>query len=261
VVELGLALKEDRMPYAMERPEPNPRIRKSVTRTNAEAPNGYYPNITQGSYVGGPYEQPINYTNPPASTTMRPSWEENDGKIVRQRYSYIKQTSTLVPNPDPERNPGVLDPLASGPARDSVRTLSRSFYRQAGTSDTRSLDNNVVQFSPYGQQDGVSWTVAVDPKLSNPLFTPATYDADGNQESSVVRIPPSGPHGLHSVYPARARAQNVASFKAQPQQRATGQNRLANSNRAGQTYSATTQHLTGATNVQYTRGSGRRGTR
>lgn len=242
------------MTYRTERYEPNPNVRKSETPQGVPAVSGWFPNVLMGTSKGGPKEVHRGPQNPTASDTIRPSFTENDQRIVYQRYSWRRDSSRWVPPEETDRFSGTQDPLASGPARLTTRTFARIFNRQVGTTDTRNLDNTVTAKSLYGQQDGVSWTVKVDPVLANPRLTPQS------DESSVIRIPPAGPHGLHSRNPMNNKAKSNANFAAQPQQRATGQNKLANSNRAGQTYSATTKHLTGTTNVTtYTRGGAIRG--
>lgn len=243
------------MAYYTMRSEPNPDVRKSETPQGVPAINGFYPNVIQGTSKGGPKEVHRGPTNPDGVSTTRPSWTQNDKGIVYQRFSWLRDSSTWVPPEETTRFSGMEDPLASGAARQTLRTFARIFNRQAGTDNTRNLDNTVTAKSAFGQQDGVSWTTKVDPILANPRLTPPS------DESSVIRIPPSGPHGLHSRNAASNKAKTNANYAAQPQQRATNQDRLANSNRAGQTYSATTQHLTGTTNVTtYTRGV-HRGTR
>lgn len=243
------------MTYYTTRVEPDPDVRKSETPQGVPAVNGWFPNIIQGTSKGGPKEVHRGPTNPQGVSTVRPSWTQNDKGIVYQRYTWERQSSTWVPPEETTRFSGVEDPLASGAARETFRTFTRIFNRQAGTDNTRNLDNTVTAKSPYGQQDGVSWTTRVDPVLANPKLTPPS------DESSVVRIPPSGPHGLHSRNPMPNKAKTNQNYAAQPQQKAVNQNKLANSTRAGQTYSATTKHLIGNTNpVTYTRG-GNRGTR
>lgn len=215
---------------------------------------GYYPNVISGSSKGGEREVPQGGTLHDGVSNMRPSKTQFDALVSYQRMPYFNNSSPYVPDQQTGRLSGRQDPLASGPERATLHMMSRSNYTQRGTTNTRQLDNQVIQFSEIGVQDGVSYVTTMDPMKSNPRLTPFTT------ESAVVHIPPSGPHGTHSRNPVKQKAVSNANFRAKAQQNAIGQNRLANSNRAGQSYSATTQHIV-ANASQYTRGGISRGFR
>lgn len=246
------------MAYLTRRYEPDPSVR-FPTAPNAGASGngqarvtGYYPNVISGSSVGGQREVPQGGTLHDGVSNMRPSKTQFDTLVDYQRMPYYRTPSPFVPAEQTGRLSGRQDPLASGPERSTLHTMSRSNYIARGTTDTRNLDNSIIEFSKVGVQDGVSYVTVMDPIKSNPRLSPFT------PESAVTHIAPSGPHGTHSRNPKKAKAVSNANYTKKDQQVATGQNRLANSNRAGQSYSATTQHLSG-NNTGYTRGGLRRG--
>lgn len=246
------------MAYLTRRYEPDPSVR-FPTAPNAGAQGngqarvtGYYPNVISGSSKGGQREVPQGGTLHDGVSNMRPSKTQFDTLVSYQRTPYYRTPSPYVPEEQTGRLSGRQDPLASGAELPTLHTMSRSNYIQRGTTNTRQLDNTVIEFSTIGVQDGVSYVTTMDPIKSNPRLSPYSPD------SAVTHIAPSGPHGTHSRNPKKAKAQSNANYTQKDQQRAIGQNRLANSNRAGQSYSATTQHL-GNDTTGYTRGGLRRG--
>ena len=240
----------------------NPNKRLPVTPDGTPAITGYYPDVIRGTSRGGPRKTPPAYVGMYGNTPYVASWQQFDKAIFKQHTILAHQSSTWVPDKSVvQRQDGLHDPLADGPVAPTYRMISRNYRIQGGTSNTANLDNNVVKFSPYGMQDGVTYIDTIDPIKSNPKINPVgpgmTYT-----ESSQFQVPPSGPHGIHARTPLHKLNQVQANTlnRNKVQQKGTRQNRLANSNYAGQSYSATTQTLGGATVVQ-TQGSGRRGLR
>lgn len=221
--------------------------RRNTTPDGLPAPTGYYPNIYRGtSNPGVQPKKPIMFQHRRDTSPYEPDWQQFDRTIYKQHMPVFRNSSTIVPD-KPERPSGTVDPLESGPVAPQLRMLSRNFRIQSGTSNTRNLDNNIAQKSPIGQKDGVTWTTTIDPVISNARLSAPQYDENGNQLGSMVRIPPSGPYGLHGRTPThkRSQAQSNATRQARAQQVGAKVDRLANSQYVGQSYSATTTHVTG----------------
>lgn len=208
--------------------------RRTQTPDGVPAPTGYYPNIYRGTDTPGTKPVPHVFQHNKDTSPYDPDWQQFDRTIMKQRMPVERVSSTWVPDHS-ERNSGIVDPLESGPVPTTIRMLSREYMVQRGTSNTRNMDNNITQKSPYGQQDGASWTETIDPIRSNYKLSPPS------DESSLVRVAPSGPHGLHSQLPLAIRKQSNTKRLQRPQQQAARQNRLANSPYVGQSFSATTQ--------------------
>ena len=208
--------------------------RRTQTPDGLPAPTGYYPNIYRGTVNPGIKPNPHVFQHNKDTSPYDPDWQQFDRTIMKQRMPVERVSSTWVPTPG-DRPSGTVDPLESGPVPTTIRMLSREYRVMGGTSNTRNMDNNVTPKSKYGRQDGVSWTETIDPVRSNHKLSPPS------DESSLVLVAPSGPHGLHSQLPLDIRRQSNTKRLQRPQQQSTRQNRLANSPYVGQSYSATTQ--------------------
>lgn len=214
--------------------------RRTQTPDGVPSPTGYYPNIYRGTETPGTKPVPHVFQHNKDTSPYDPDWQQFDITIMKQRMPIQRVSSTWVPDHG-ERPSGTVDPLESGPVPTTIRMLSREYRVMGGTSNTRNMDNNITPKSKYGQQDGVRWTETVDPIISNYKLSPAT------DESSMVKVAPSGPHGLHSQTPLAVRKQSNTKRNQRPQQQAARVNRLANSTYVGQSYSATTEQATPGT--------------
>lgn len=210
----------------------NPQGAPAAVRGFQRAAQGYYPNVngatqnSNGAGVAGsaipprpytPLSQITSYTNPE-------TW--GDGKIRRDRHPWL-----YVGSENSGRLSGFKDPQEDGPARPSMAMMNRTWYPWIGYGAQNFYDP-ARGYSPYGQQDGVSWTQVRD---ENP-------EGGG---TCVVRVPPSGPHGLHTKSVQNIKVQTERGYRERPQQTPGRVSRLSNSRVSGASFSAQTLHQGG----------------
>lgn len=129
------------------------------------------------------------------------------------------------------RKSGVWDPQLDGPARPSIRMVNLEWYPWIGSSNRRAYDPQRATYSPFGSQDGVTWTFVEQPTQSD-------------LEPPVAKVPPSGPHGVHTDIIVQAKT--AQRLRLKNDQMNTGRtSRLANSPGTGFSYSAHTVHQGG----------------
>lgn len=217
------------------------------------SPTGYYPNVPVGNNFQGAHFPVKHNTNPLTYSPYRAQDSQLMANYRSNRAPHFNQPVEYIPT-EGERKYGLQDVMQSGIPAPVLQQSTRTAARWQGTSNTANL-NNTRPKSPYGVQDGTTWTVALDHIKSNPRLSPYTG------ESSVIRIPPAGVNGLHTNPVVSGATQSANVRKMQPRQVPTGQDRLSNSKVAGQTYSATTKHAGSVTPVptQSGRGGSRRG--
>jgi len=252
VAELGLKHKKGSdMSRVVRTQNPDPNV-KYVQRPGdlKPTPSGYYPNVPVGNSFSGAHFPVAHNTNPLTVSPYRAQDSQDMANYRSQRMPWFNQNVDYIPTQG-ERKYGLEDVMQSGIPAPVLQQSTRTASRWQGTSNTANL-NNTTPKSPYGVQDGTTWTVVMDHVKSNPRLSPYTG------ESSVVRIPPSGVNGLHTNPVISGASQSANTRKTQPRQVPTGQDRLSNSKVAGQTFSATTVH---AGQVAATPQQGRGGSR
>lgn len=181
----------------------------------------------------------------------------NASLIRHDRHIMAKSgTEKQQAHPDSPRGDG-YSPLADGPARPSYMMVHRTYNPTYGNTGTRFLDNS----GPFattrdsrgntrylGTQDGSPWSTKWGgaPGLTHVYGVRGASGAIGPQagtpQDAPQKIRGGMPHGLHSR-PTPNRAITQARYKRTPQQKTNWPQLIANSQRAGQSYSQTVQHL------------------
>lgn len=159
-------------------------------------------------------------------------------------------------HPDSTRGEG-YSPLADGPARPAYMMVHRTYNPTYGNTGTRFLDNsgpfamtNDSRGNPrfIGIQDGSPYTTKWGgaPGLTHVYGVRGNTGAVGPELGTPMDAPQKVrgglPHGLHTK-PLPNRALTQSRYKGTPQQARRRPQLLANSQRAGQSYSQTVQHL------------------
>lgn len=159
----------------------------------------------------------------------------NDQGWHRDRHPYAYQgTSTTG------RDSGLHDPLPDGPVRPSLRNLLIDWRRMMGTDATRNQDVHRPQYLPVGWQDGSPTRIfGGTPGYYQAYGARGTGELVGTDTSGNVQIPGTRPHGLHTQT-VNSRRSTLKTYRETPQMVPGRQDRLANSARAGQSYSQTT---------------------
>lgn len=181
----------------------------------------------------------------------------NASLIQYDRHIMAKTgTERQQAHPDSTRGDG-YSPLADGPARPSYMMVHRVYNPTYGNTGTRFLDNKgpfaltrdnrgMARF--LGIQDGSPWTTKWGgaPGLTHVYGVRGSTGAVGPQmgtpQDAPQKIRGGVPHGMHSQ-PTPNRTFTQARYKGTPQQARRRPQLLANSQRAGQSYSQTVQHL------------------
>lgn len=181
-----------------------------------------------------------------------------NASLIRHDRHIMAKTGTekQQAHPDSTRGDG-YSPLADGPARPAYMMVHRTYNPTYGNTGTRFLDNQ----GPFAQtrdsrgnpqylgtQDGspysTKWGGA--PGLTHVYGVRGITGAQGPQlgspQDAPQKIRGGNAHGLHSR-PIPNRAFTQSRYKATPQQARRRPQLLANSQRAGQSYSQTVQHV------------------
>jgi hypothetical protein len=209
-------------------------------------PTGYYPDMngeTMG-YIQTPLDNQVTspYGSPgePAVIPNQPGSDHD--KVDQHPFLHVAATWTPGPSWDNGRPDGGHDPLTDGPPRPEIKNLSLHYHRESGASRTSYSDvPDGRRFLPYGSQDGSSTTVYVDSRAAMEPYNPDP--ATGQHRDSLMRLAPGPAHGWSSVPVVDTRVQDSDKRKVLKQQKNVGQNRLASSTYAGQTYSQQTAHV------------------
>lgn len=198
-------------------------------------------NAYLGNASGGPAAAHVQVVNNrrPVGTSLTPPQTQNDARWVRDRHPWYYQGTEIS-----GRDSGLHDPQSDGPARPSLRMSNRQWMMWQGSDATHAYDPKRPGYKPYGQQDGSNTRINGG--------QPGYYRPYGSQRVELLAAVPmqtSGteiylggtPHGLHT-WTATSRAQTLKTYRETPQMRAPRQDRLSNSTRTGQSYSAQTRH-------------------
>jgi hypothetical protein len=169
------------------------------------------------------------------------------------QHPFIEVAATWQPGPSGMngRQDGLHDPLTDGLPTPTLRLLSTWWYPRSGTSRTRYMDvPDGRTFPQAGSQDGQSWTYYVDTDTATGPYNPVIpYDSTnpegtGQNADSLRALPPSPAHGWSEIpVDSGTKLMRRQNKQIKGQQQYVGQNRLANSTYAGQTYSQQTGHV------------------
>jgi hypothetical protein len=234
--------------------KPN-RIRP-VTTTPAigwgPAPTGYYPDHWAATMGQVRDDFPVTEAHGSPGGARVPVEPLNAAQKVDQ-HPIVQVSATWTPAPSGlnGRRDGRHDPLPDGLPEPVIRLFGTWWYPRSGTSRTRYMDvPDGRAFPATGSQDGQSWTYFVDQAIATAPYAPVIpYDPEnpegtGQNADSLRALPPSPAHGYSEIPVAsgvKVQAGKRTSIKGQQQY--VGQNRLANSTYAGQTYSQQTSHV------------------
>lgn len=179
--------------------------------------------------------------------------EPLNGSLKLDQHPFVEVAATWHPAPSGMngRKTGRHDPLPDGLPEPTLRLLSTWWYPRSGTSRTRYMDvPDGRQFPATGSQDGQSWTYFVDTATAtgpyDPVipYDPTNPEGTGQNADSFRALPPSPPHGWSEIpIESGVKIMRTQNAKIKGQQQYVGQNRLANSTYAGQTYSQQTKHV------------------
>lgn len=159
----------------------------------------------------------------------------NDQGWHRDRHPYAYQGHSTT-----GRDSGVHDPLPDGPVRPSIRNLLVDWRRMLGTDATRNQDVPRPGYLPIGWQDGSPTRIfGGTPGYYQAYGARGTGQLVGADTSGNVQIPGTSPHGLHTQT-VNGRRNTLRTYRMTPQMVPGRLDRLANSARAGQSYSQTT---------------------
>lgn len=215
-------------------------------------PTGYYPdrNPEQMGYVHNDY--PVMEPNGSAGGAVVPTTAVNAEKVDQHAYTQISGTWTPLTHEQGNGRPtGRHDPQTDGPAKPDQRLLSLWYYRGSGNQRTSYMDvPDGRTFPRTGSQDGssTSWYQSVSAVLTPYNVDPSTYDPKHPYDStempdSLTAIPAGPNHGWSAIPVASGPVIARNQDKVRRHQKNVGQNRLAMSTYAGQTYSQSTAHV------------------
>lgn len=231
------------------------------------SPTGYYPDFNAERQGAAEWENKIveahgeSGGNPdgsggsPGVPTVAVSAEKID------QHAFLQVAGTWTPAPITQRPTGGYDPQTDGPGAPVPRMLMHYFYRACGSSRTRYMDvPDGRQFPRTGSQDGSSSTWYQDParamapySVPPEQYDPKHPDASTAMPESLLALAPGPSHGWSNIPVSPGTLLMRNQTKKRRQQKNVGQNRLANSTYAGQTYSQSTKHVAnpaGATTVR-----------
>ncbi len=221
----------------------------AATLTQLPAVTGYYPNVSGSGLPTVVEKLPIDDFLGQYAHTANAIPESLAPERIDQ-HSALHVSQTWVPPVDTVRPTGRSDPAAAGLPRPDVDFVSSYFYRQQGSSATRLLDVPGKTFAPTGVQDDVTWTYVTSTQMQLAAYDPTqlvpSQDGQRMEMPDTLRaVAPSGARGWSAQPPVLSQQELNAKAKQLKQQQATGQNLLANSTYAGQSYGARTRRVGG----------------
>lgn len=200
----------------------------SAARPQPPGPESYRGQQPVGPRITAPYE----------SRVWSGGDNTNNDHLYRDSHVYA-----VTGTERSGRRSGNHDVMLDGPVRPSYRMLVRRWNKWVGTDNTRNQDDFSRGFHWLGEQ-GAKYT---------PIYggQPGYYLPYGQRGGPGVDTIPGvtgptlikgdKPHGLHTSPLYRSGEQIAKRYGAVPQMRGTRVDRIANSNRAGQSYSQTTR--------------------
>lgn len=198
----------------------------------------FNPNIQPGASRGGPapqYPQVTARQRVPDRGPWADTGGANDNVIIQDRHPYLAAATEIT-----GRNSGLKDPIPDGPVMRVLRMLTRDWTMWQGSDATRAFDPP-RDYNKWGMQDGTVTTVFGGQKgYFRPYGTQVLTDVVPRNTIGSVQIPAGPPHGLHTQTVSGRRV-TLKSYRKNAQQVPGRQDRLSNSRRAGQSYSATTR--------------------
>jgi hypothetical protein len=196
------------------------------------------PAIYPGESAGGPapaFPQVTTRQRAPGRGPWADTGGAADWVIKQDRHPYVAFETEIT-----GRDSGLKDPIPDGPVRKVIRFLCRDWTMWQGSDATANFDPPRA-YNQFGFQDGTVTTIfGGQPGWWLPYGQRGTTVAVPARTSGTEQIPAGPPHGLHT-HTVTSRAMTLRSYRSNKQQVPGRQDRLSNSRRAGQSYSATTQ--------------------
>ena len=215
-------------------------------------PTGYYPDHngeTQGQ-VRNDYDV-LEAPGSPGGPVV-PNGAVHAERVDQHAFTQVSGTWVPITHEQGNGRPtGRHDPRTDGPAMPVQRLLSTWYYRGSGSQRTSHMNvPDGRRFSPVGSRDGSSttWYQSVQAALAPYNVDPAAYDAKRPEASTAMpdslSAIPAGPNPGWTAIPVSTGPMLVRNqTKRRRGQKNVGQNRLAMSTYAGQTYSQGTAHV------------------
>lgn len=216
---------------------------QEITRAR---PTGYLPDARTMPQI--PYDRVRDTQGIVEWSDSRFPPEILDQSELLDQHPMMHVTATITAADSAMRKTGTRDPMNSGPARPDTVLLSIFNYTGAGTDRTTYMDvPDGRVFSPFGSQDGSSWTIFQDATASltgfNNTGQPVPIDPSmtATAQPTLARMAPGPSHGWTSIPVVNDKQmQNDKALHLLKQQQSPHQDRKANSTVAGQTYSQRT---------------------
>lgn len=202
---------------------------------------------------GTPYGVPLGgwqaaHAHIHAGDNLLTGYNADAAACTRERYQldqgpYLETVQSWVPDDMyPQRPTGRTDPAAAGLAAPDLRMECLYYRRGSGSDSTAFVGAPGVTRTPYGWQDGASWTYVQDQKLdlapygTLPLTPTSTDPSIAAQMPDTMRALPPQPAGGWTSVPVQSIGQQVITQHAQMAhqgQQATSQEFTANSGNVG----------------------------
>lgn len=161
----------------------------------------------------------------------------NNELIYRDRHPYATTGTERT-----GRDSGIHDVMLDGPVRPSLKMTNRTWTMWQGSTNTRNQDDLSRRFHWLGEQ-GSKYTPIYggQPGYYLPYGQRGGPGVSTRDATGPTLIVGDHPHGLHTSPLYRPHEQVAARYRSVPQMMPARVDRVANSNRAGQTYSQTTK--------------------
>lgn len=227
-------------------------VNQTTANTWGTAPTGYYPDFNQEVQGQAYNDYDVIEPNGSSGGPVVPTTAVNAELVDQHVFTQVSGTWTPLTHEQGNGRPtGRFDPQTDGPTEPTQRLFSNWYYRGAGNSRTAYMDvPDGRKFPNTGAQDGSSttWYQSIQAAMAPYNIDPAAYSSAQPYDSTAMPDSlssiPSGPsHGWSAIPVASGTHINRVQTAKRKGQKSVGQNRLAQSSYAGQTYSQSTAHI------------------
>lgn len=227
-------------------------VTQSTANSWGPAPTGYYPDFNQETMGQASNDYPVHEPNGSPGGPIVPTTAVNAEKVDQHVFTQVSGTWTPMTHAQGNGRPtGKHDPQTDGPGQPEQRLLSTWYYRGSGNQRNSYMDvPDGRTFPATGSQDGASttWYQSIQAAMAPYNIDPAAYSNTDPYGSTAMPDTlssiPSGPsHGWSAIPVASGTKLHRLQTAKRVGQQNVGQNRLAQSSYAGQTYSQSTAHV------------------